>query len=66
MHFLMYKDWGEFGRYVDDVKRAFEEMEEFESVLHEFSQYLRTLIHHVGMREALRGVQAHVHVSPRE
>jgi hypothetical protein len=58
MHFLMYKDWGEFGRYVDDVKRAFEEMEEFESVLHEFSQYLRTLIHHVGMREALRGVLA--------
>lgn len=58
MHFLMYKDWGEFGRYVDDVKRAFEEMEEFENVLHEFSQYLRTLIHHVGMREALRGVQA--------
>ena len=31
-----------------------------ENVLHEFSQYLRTLIHHVGMREALRGVQAHV------
>jgi hypothetical protein len=59
MHFLMYKDWGEFGRYVDDVKRAFEEMEEFEDMLHEFSQYLRTLIHHVGMREALRGVQAH-------
>ncbi|HEX8189066.1 MAG TPA: hypothetical protein VF586_11985 [Pyrinomonadaceae bacterium] len=58
MHFLMYKDWGEFGRYVDDVKRAFEEMEEFESVLHEFSQYLHTLIHHVGMREALRGVHA--------
>ncbi|MFL6255335.1 MAG: hypothetical protein ACJ74T_09940 [Pyrinomonadaceae bacterium] len=56
MHFLMYKDWGEFGRYVDDVKRAFEDMEEFESVLHEFSQYLRTLIHHVGMREALRGM----------
>lgn len=59
MHFLMYKDWGAFGRYVDDVKRAFEDMEEFESVLHEFSQYLRTLIHHVGMREALRGVQVH-------
>jgi hypothetical protein len=59
MHFLMYKDWGEFGRYVDDVKRAFEDMEEFESVLHEFSQYLSTLIHHVGMREALRGVEAH-------
>jgi hypothetical protein len=59
MHFLMYKDWGEFGRYVDDVKRAFEEMEEFEAVLHEFSQYLSTLIHHVGMREALRGVQVH-------
>lgn len=55
MRFLMYKDWGEFGRYVDDVKRAFEEMEEFESVLHEFAQYLRTLIHHVGMRETLRG-----------
>jgi hypothetical protein len=59
MHFLMYKDWGEFGRYVDDVKRAFEDMEEFEAVLHEFSQYLRTLIHHVGMRESLRGVQAY-------
>lgn len=59
MHFLMYKDWGEFGRYVDDVKRAFEDMEEFEAALHGFAQYLRTLIHHVGMREALRGVQAH-------
>lgn len=59
MHFLMYKDWGAFGHYVDDVKRAFEEMEEFETVLHEFSQYLRTLIHHVSMREALRGVQTH-------
>jgi hypothetical protein len=58
MHFLMYKDWGEFGRYVDDVKRAFEEMEEFEHVLHEFSQYLATLIHHVGMREVLRNVTA--------
>ena len=59
MHFLMYKDWGQFGHYVDDVKRAFEEMEEFENVLHEFAQYLRTLIHHVGMREALRSVQVH-------
>jgi hypothetical protein len=58
MHFLMYKDWGEFGRYVDDVKRAFEEMEEFEVVLHGFAQYLETLIHHVGMREVLRGVGA--------
>ena len=58
MHFLMYKDWGEFGRYVDDVKRAFEEMEEFDSVLHEFSQYLETLVHHVGMREVLRGASA--------
>lgn len=66
MHFLMYKDWGEFGRYVDDVKRAFEEMEEFENVLHEFAQYLRTLIHHVGMREALRGVQAHAAERPGE
>ena len=54
MQFLMYKDWSEFNRYVDDVKRAFEEMEEFEHVLHEFSQYLATLIHHVGMREVLR------------
>ncbi|HEX8336627.1 MAG TPA: hypothetical protein VF621_07845 [Pyrinomonadaceae bacterium] len=66
MHFLMYKDWGEFGRYVDDVKRAFEEMEEFEAVLHEFSQYLSTLIHHVGMREALRGVQVHTPEPGRE
>lgn len=53
MHFLMYKDWGEFGRYVDEVKRAFEEMEDFDSVLHGFAQYLSTLIHHVGMREVL-------------
>lgn len=64
MHFLMYKDWGAFGRYVDDVKRAFEEMEEFEAVLHEFSQYLCTLIHHVGMREALRGAQADAAAEP--
>jgi len=53
MHFLMYKDWGEFGRYVDDVKRAFEDMEDFDCVLHGFAQYLSTLIHHVGMREVL-------------
>ena len=53
MHFLMYKDWGEFGRYVDEVKRAFEEMEDFDVVLHGFAQYLSTLIHHVGMREVL-------------
>ena len=59
MHFLFYRDWGAFARYVDDVKHAFEAMEDFELVLHEFAQYLSTLIHHVGMREALRGVQAH-------
>jgi hypothetical protein len=53
MHFLMYKDWGEFGRFVDEVKRAFEEMEDFDNVLHGFAQYLSTLIHHVGMREVL-------------
>lgn len=53
MHFLMYKDWGEFGRYVDEVKRAFEEMDDFDCVLHGFAQYLSTLIHHVGMREVL-------------
>ena len=57
MHFLMYKDWGEFGRYVDEVKRAFEEMEDFDSVLHGFAQYLSTLIHHVGMREVLNARQ---------
>jgi hypothetical protein len=58
MHFLMYKDWGEFGRFVDDVKRAFEEMEDFDCVLHGFAQYLSTLIHHVGMREVLNVRQA--------
>jgi hypothetical protein len=58
MHFLMYKDWGEFGRYVDEVKRAFEEMEDFDCVLHGFAQYLSTLIHHVGMREVLRARQS--------
>jgi hypothetical protein len=58
MHFLMYKDWGEFGRFVDEVKRAFEEMEEFDCVLHGFAQYLSTLIHHVGMREVLHVRQA--------
>ncbi|HKG15161.1 MAG TPA: hypothetical protein VKB12_17690 [Pyrinomonadaceae bacterium] len=58
MHFLMYKDWGEFGRYVDEVKRAFEEMEDFDCVLHGFAQYLSTLIHHVGMREVLNARQA--------
>ena len=60
MHFLMYKDWGEFDRYVVKVRRAFEEMEDFESVLHEFAQYLGALIHHVGMREVLRGVPQHL------
>jgi hypothetical protein len=54
MRFLMYKDWAEFARYVEKVSRAFEEMEEFDAVLHEFAQYLGTLIHHVGMREVLR------------
>jgi hypothetical protein len=54
MRHLMYKDWGEFNHYVDRIKRAFEEMENFESVLHAFAQYLGTLIHHVGMREVLR------------
>lgn len=58
MHFLMYKDWGEFSRYVDEVKRAFEEMEEFEPMLHEFAQYLSTLLHHVGMREVLNNKRA--------
>ena len=58
MHFLMYKDWGEFGRYVDEVKRAFEDMEDFDCVLHGFAQYLSTLIHHVGMREVLNARQA--------
>jgi hypothetical protein len=58
MHFLMYKDWGEFGRYVDEVKRAFEEMEDFDCVLHGLAQYLSTLIHHVGMREVLTAGQA--------
>lgn len=57
MHFLMYKDWGEFGRYVDEVKRAFEEMEDFDVVLHGFAQYISTLIHHVGMREVLNAPQ---------
>ena len=67
MHFLMYKDWGEFGRYVDDVKRAFEEMEDFDCVLHGFAQYLSTLIHHVGMREVLnvRQAQAPTPAAPR-
>jgi hypothetical protein len=58
MRFLMYKDWAEFDRYVVKVRRAFEEMEDFESVLHEFAQYLGALIHHVGMREGLRSAPA--------
>ncbi|HVF66942.1 MAG TPA: hypothetical protein VM914_04740 [Pyrinomonadaceae bacterium] len=65
MHFLMYKDWGEFGRYVDEVKRAFEEMEDFEVVLHGFAQYLSTLIHHVGMREVLSVRQEQAPAAPR-
>jgi hypothetical protein len=67
MHFLMYKDWGEFGRYVDEVKRAFEEMEDFDCVLHGLAQYLSTLIHHVGMREVLaaRQTQAPASAAPR-
>ena len=64
MHFLMYKDWGEFGRYVDEVKRAFEEMEDFDCVLHGFAQYLSTLIHHVGMREVLSARRAQGPAAP--
>ncbi len=64
MHFLMYKDWGEFGRYVDEVKRAFEEMEDFDCVLHGFAQYLSTLIHHVGMREVLSARRAQEPAAP--
>jgi hypothetical protein len=65
MHFLMYKDWGEFGRYVDEVKRAFEEMEDFDVVLHGFAQYLSTLIHHVGMREVLHVRREQAPAAPR-
>jgi hypothetical protein len=54
MHLLMYKDWAEFEGFVDDVRRAFEEMEGFDITLHKFASYLETLIHHVGMREVLR------------
>jgi hypothetical protein len=54
MHFLMYKDWAEFQNFVEKLKGAFEEVESFDGVLHEFALYLDTLIHHVGMREVLR------------
>ena len=58
MCFLMYKDWAEFENFVEKIKNAFEEIETFDNMLHEFVPYLDTLIHHVGMREVLRHVGA--------
>jgi hypothetical protein len=54
MHFLMYRDWAEFLSFVEKLKGAFEEVESFDGVLHEFALYLDTLVHHVSMREVLR------------
>lgn len=58
MHFLMYKDWAEFESFVEKLKEAFEEIESFDNVLHQFAPYLDALIHHVGMRQVLRSTEA--------
>lgn len=55
MHFLMYKDWADFERFVGEVLRTYDEPEDFGQVLHRFAGYLGTLLRHVGMRDVLRG-----------
>lgn len=55
MHLLMYKDWAEFEEFAAEVRRTYDEPEEFAPVLHQFESYLGTLLKHVGMRDVLRG-----------
>jgi hypothetical protein len=54
MHFLMYRDWAEFERFVGEVLGTYDEPVEFARVLHRFASYLGTLLQHVGMRDVLK------------
>ena len=54
MHFLMYKDWGEFESLADEVLSTYEATGDLAPVLHRFGSYLETLLNHVQMRDVLR------------
>jgi len=53
MHYLMYRDWETFEGFVDELVKAFDNLEELTPVLHRFTQYLETLLKHVSMRADL-------------
>jgi hypothetical protein len=53
MHFLMYRDWGEFEAFVDEFITTYDEAGDLDLVLHRFAPYLETLINHVNMRTVL-------------
>jgi hypothetical protein len=53
MHFLMYRDWETFEKFVDEIIRTYNSMEDLSTPLHRFGRYLETLLKHVGMRSVL-------------
>jgi hypothetical protein len=53
MHFLMYRDWEEFERFVDEILKTYDELGNLQPLLHRFTSYLETLLKHVSMREVL-------------
>ena len=53
MHFLMYRDWGEFEAFVDEIITTYDEAGNLTLVLNKFVPYLETLINHVNMRAVL-------------
>jgi ribosomal protein S15P/S13E len=53
MHLLMYRDWGEFEEFVDEIVKTYDELGNLQPVLHRFASYLETLLKHVSMRAVL-------------
>jgi hypothetical protein len=53
MHFLMYRDWEEFEKFVDEILKTYDELGNLQPLLHRFASYLETLLKHVSMREVL-------------
>ena len=56
MHYLMYRDWGHFERIVDQLECSVRGEIESGPVLHQFLNYLETLLGQVKMRAVLVGV----------
>ena len=53
MHYLMYRDWGNFERIVEDLERSLRGELESGPVLHQFLCYLETLLGQVKLRAVL-------------